>query len=75
MATVYYRQSTTGGGSHIAKRSKKQGRRALPKELKAVRINITLTPQAHERGKQIAADCGKTFSAWIEDKIYTHRNC
>lgn len=72
MAAKYYIQHTVDGRKTLTKRSTKQGRKQLPPEIKAVRVNITLTPQAHERGKKIAADGGLTFSAWIERQIYTH---
>lgn len=72
MASNNYIQATVDGHKTVTERSVKQGRRPVPAEVKAVRVNITLTPQAHERGKRIAADVGLTFSAWIEKQIYTH---
>lgn len=71
MSANYYRQYTTGGGSHVAKRSVKQGRKALPVELKDVRVNITLSPQAHALGVEKAHAAGMTFSAWVEVQIYS----
>ena len=72
MASNYYNQRTVDGKTTVTKWSEKQGRKSLPVEVKAVRVNITLSPQARDRGRKKAADLGLTFSAWVEEQIYTH---
>lgn len=70
MASNIYSRKTVDGKTTFYSRKGTQGRHKLPIEIKSVRVNITLTPQAKRRGFEKAKSCGKTFSAWIEDQIY-----
>jgi hypothetical protein len=48
----------------------KQGPKPLPPELKKRRVNIALSPHWHEKGKQMAAEKGLSFSRYMELLIY-----
>ena len=72
MASNTFDRETVDGKTTTYTRKGTQGRHKLPAEIKAVRVNITLTPQAKKRGIELARSCGKTFSAWVDEQIYTH---
>jgi hypothetical protein len=48
----------------------KSGPKPLHPELKKRRVNIALSPHWHEKGKQLAAEKGLSFSSYLESLIY-----
>ena len=45
------------------------GRPRIPENQKVRRVQISLPPKTHEKGKRKAKRAGKTFSAWLADLI------
>ena len=66
MASNVYTQFTADGKSGLMRRSKKQGRIALPPEMKMIRTNITTSRQAKKIITAKACKMGMSFSAYLE---------
>lgn len=49
---------------------KRPGPKPLPAGIKKRRVNVALSPYWHERGKEIAAEKGLSFSAFLEELVF-----
>lgn len=66
MASNIYTQHTVGGGSHLAKRSTKQGCPIKPTEIKKVYKMTMVTPQGKKAITAKAKAAGMSYSAYVE---------
>jgi hypothetical protein len=53
-------------GEHRYTHTWKPGPKPLPAELLDRRVNISISPVAHEAGKRQAQELGLSFSEWVE---------
>jgi len=60
----------TVNGHIIHRRQVKPGPKPLPPEIKRRRVNISLDPFWHERGKRLAAEKGISLSKYLEELVY-----
>ena len=66
MSPNVYHQRYVNGSSELMRRSIKQGRKPLHKELKMIRTNITTSRQAKKIITSKAQKMGMSFSAYLE---------
>ena len=66
MASNIYTQHYTNGSSDLRRRIRRQGRTPQPKELKMVRINVTMSPAAVLIIQKKAKLLNMSFSAYLE---------